>query len=82
MNGVTPAAGGNTAAQFANLEPAAGGTSADDLAAIEPAAGGEEVTCWGDAMSAAGAGGAARFNFGGTLEDSLVGALACSTGGI
>ena len=64
---------------FANIAPAAGGNDNDpqNLANIEPAAGGDDVSCWGDAVNAAGGGTSANFNFGGTFEDSLAAAGAC-----
>jgi len=83
---ISPAAGGDD--NLAGIEPAAGGD--DNLAGIEPAAGGntppeqpqgeqEDVSCWGDAMSAAQNGGSVNITFGGTLEDSLADAGACKT---
>ncbi len=69
---------------FNNIEPAAGGASeVQKLANLEPAAGGngngtQNVTCIGDALGSI-SNGAVSYNFGGSFEDSILGAASCST---
>lgn len=63
-----------------NIAPAAG--EGENVANIEPAAGGDgdqgnDVTCLGDAVNSLGAG-TVNYNFGGSLQDSIVGASACA----
>ncbi len=65
-----------------DIAPAAGeDNSGDDVANIEPAAGegdqGNDVTCLGDALNSLGAG-TVNYNFGGSLQDSIIGASACA----
>ena len=76
LNQIAPAAGDE-----------AGATTPADVANIEPAAGGEEgsataASCWGDAVSAAGAGTAVSYTYGGTFEESISAAASCNTAGI
>jgi parallel beta-helix repeat protein len=77
-----PLAGAPSPLTLANIEPAAGGY--DGVAVvnpqdIEPAAGGQTVGCWGDAVSAAGAGGVVNLSWGGSFEDSLAAASSCGS---
>ncbi|MGB4107568.1 MAG: right-handed parallel beta-helix repeat-containing protein [Alphaproteobacteria bacterium] len=78
------ASGPTGAAGLNAINPAAGDESAPaDLANIEPAAGAEStsqnVSCWGDAVSAAGAGGPVNYSYGGTFEESIAAAASCGS---
>lgn len=65
LNAIAPAAGDETPADLANIEPAAGGEGA------------QNVSCWGDAVSAAGTGGPVNYSYGGTFEESIAAAASC-----
>jgi hypothetical protein len=65
LNAIAPAAGDETPADLANIEPAAGGE------------GGQNVSCWGDAVNAAGTGGPVNYSYGGTFEESIAAAASC-----
>ncbi len=78
------AAGPTGAAGLNAINPAAGDESSPaDLANIEPAAGAESssqnASCWGDAVSAAGAGGPVNYSYGGTFEESIAAAASCGS---
>ncbi|MBK7362353.1 MAG: right-handed parallel beta-helix repeat-containing protein [Micavibrio sp.] len=79
VSGFAPASGG--AAGLNAIAPAAGDeTTSADLANIEPAAGGEggqNVSCWSDAVNAAGTGGPVNYSYGGTFEESIAAAATC-----
>lgn len=74
LNQIAPAAGDETGAQgeVADIEPAAGGNGND-----QPAS--QNASCWGDAVSAAGAGSAVTYSYGGTFEESVAAAASCNT---
>ncbi len=77
----------NPAAALNLIAPAAGGSeepedAAGELANIEPAAGGEKASCWGDAISAASGGATVNYSFGGSFEEALADASACSVTGL
>ncbi len=66
LNAIAPAAGDETtSADLANIEPAAGGE------------GGQNVSCWSDAVNAAGTGGPVNYSYGGTFEESIAAAATC-----
>jgi parallel beta-helix repeat protein len=66
LNAIAPAAGDETTtADLANIEPAAGGE------------GGQNVSCWSDAVNAAGTGGPVNYSYGGTFEESIAAAASC-----
>lgn len=70
LNNITPAAGGEpTAEELNNLETAAGGEEGA----------GNNATCWGDALSAAGAGGPVNFSYGDGAEGLLNGEASCGS---
>ncbi|MGH1404165.1 MAG: right-handed parallel beta-helix repeat-containing protein, partial [Alphaproteobacteria bacterium] len=70
LNNIAPAAGEGEGEQFANINPEAGEG--------QP---GSEVTCVEDALSSIGSG-PVTYNFGGSFEDSIAAASACSTAGL
>jgi parallel beta-helix repeat protein len=79
------AAGAPNAAGLNLISPAAGDDdeqNPEDLANIEPKAGNEKASCWGDAISAASAGATVTYSFGGSFEEALADASACSVTGL
>lgn len=79
FNAITPAAGGEgtTAAGLPGDTNGDGVVSAEEAAAVDPAAGAENVTCWGDAVNAAGAGTAVSYSFDTSFESALADAGSC-----
>lgn len=79
FNAITPAAGGEatTAAGLPGDTNGDGVVSAEEAAAVDPAAGAENVTCWGDAVNAAGAGTAVSYSFDTSFESAIADAGSC-----
>ncbi len=75
---------GGGAGALNNIAPAAGEQNNEqELADIEPSAGGNgaEVTCIEDAVNGLGSG-SVTYNFGGSFEDTIAGAVGCQSGEI
>lgn len=75
---------GGGAGALNNIAPAAGEQNDEqELADIEPSAGGNgaEVTCIEDAVNGLGSG-SVTYNFGGSFEDTIAGAVGCQSGEI
>ncbi len=87
INGLPPVSDPTLGGGFNNIEPAAGGDQTgnpDELANINPQAGGDDatqVTCVEDAAASLGSG-SVSYSFGGSFQDSLAGAAACSINAI
>ncbi|GEM_PF-6956138 len=82
IQGLPPVDGLPAPVALNNIEPAAGEKNPEELAKITPEAGGDQpqgrdVTCLGDAVGSI-ASGSVTYSFGGSFEDSIKGASACS----